>query len=272
MAHQGRLALALPRIGLLPLLGHPLRDDVRTAVVAILDHAVNAQGGELFVAARFGTPNDLHCALGNGWQKAPGQQTEVGLIDHRPDRLTLVQAHIGQLRPGGAVVAIHRDGGTDFVQRHQQIQPSGIGLQIAGLGAEGLTLAQHLIGLVAVDAVVVPPATDQQRTAQPGQQRTAEQHATFVPRHLEVVPGQPRLRVNHPPQQMLCEVHHRMPLGLGRADRRGKPIGPRRGLDKQVGHNTTLVNRRQVNTPYQGWCGVAVTAQYIAEKTQQNLP
>ena len=206
MAHQVCLQLPLARIRALPLLGNPVFDDLRAAVLAVFDHAVHPQRHQLLIAARRRDVDRLQGAAGDGGQKAPGQQVQIGFVNPRANRPALIQPHIGQQRPGLTVIAIHRDGVTDLVQRCQQIAPGGIEAGVNVPGAELLASGQNVRSLVTVDGEVVLPQAHRQQTAQRSHAKTCDQQSLLAAGDFDVVTGQPRFGVDHLLEQLLGKI------------------------------------------------------------------
>ncbi|MND62962.1 hypothetical protein D3C80_542600 [compost metagenome] len=238
--HEVTLQLPLAGEGLLPLSRHPVFDPFRSAVPAILDHPVNPERGHLLLAAGGRRIHGIDHAAGQRRQETPGQQTEVRLINGRPDGTALVQPQIRNTRPRSAVVAKHCYRIADLVQRLQQVAPGRVQTLIHFVMAVLPALGQHAGGLDAIDVEVTMPAGNSDTEGQDAYRSTHPQQLSLAPCHPDVVAGKAGLLVDDPPKGLLNEVGQRLALRLALQQGEAGLVRLRRLTDKGVAHVTVL--------------------------------
>ncbi|MNT31257.1 hypothetical protein D3C72_1670850 [compost metagenome] len=157
MLHEVTLQLPLARKGPLPLTGHPVLDPFGPAAVTVLDHPVNPERGHLLLAARWCCVHGIDHTTGQGRQETFRQQAEVRLINQGTNVAPLIQAKIGNHRPGRTIVAKHRHRIANLVQWRQQVAPGRIKTHIDFVTAVLLAFGEHTGSLGAIDVGVTLP-------------------------------------------------------------------------------------------------------------------
>ncbi|MNM63752.1 hypothetical protein D3C81_751270 [compost metagenome] len=155
----------------------------------------------------------------------------------------MVQPHVGQQRPGLAIVAIHRDRLADLIQWRQQVAACGIDTGIDIPSTELLALGQDTGSLVTVDGEVQLPQPDRQQAAHGSDGKPGDQQPALAARNLDVVASQTRLRVDHALEQLLGKIDGLATGGLDLGGRWQQLIGLAGFVDEGVDQRALLIDR-----------------------------